>query len=60
MISSFIDDTLDIPFMVYDPDTEKCNVTFFVNDERIATDELGMHKAETEDIVRVEMNGADR
>ena len=28
--------------------------------ERIATDELGMHKAETEDIVRVEMNGADR
>lgn len=26
--------------------------------ERIATDELGMHKAETEDIVRVEMNGA--
>ena len=32
-------DTLDIPFMVYDPDTEKCNVTFFVNDEPIATDE---------------------
>ena len=28
--------------------------------ERIATDELGMHKAETEDIFRVEMNGADR
>ncbi|MBQ5999018.1 MAG: cell division protein FtsL [Treponema sp.] len=28
--------------------------------ERIATDELGMHKAETEDIVRVEMNGAKK
>ncbi len=25
--------------------------------ERIATEELGMHKAETEDIVRVEMTG---
>ena len=25
--------------------------------ERIAVDELGMHKAETEDIVRVEMTG---
>lgn len=28
--------------------------------EKIATDELGMHKAETEDIVRVEMNGAGK
>lgn len=26
--------------------------------EKIATEELGMHKAEKEDIVRVEMNGA--
>lgn len=25
--------------------------------EKIATEELGMHKAETEDIIRVEMNG---
>ena len=25
--------------------------------KRIATDELGMHKAETKDIVRVDMNG---
>lgn len=28
--------------------------------ERIATEELGMHKAETEDIVRVEMTGERR
>ena len=28
--------------------------------EKIATEELGMHKAETEDIVRVEMNGSKR
>ena len=28
--------------------------------ERIATEELGMHKAETEDIVRVEMNGVKK
>ncbi|MCR5495886.1 MAG: septum formation initiator family protein [Treponema sp.] len=28
--------------------------------ERIATEELGMHKAETEDIVRVEMNGVNK
>lgn len=28
--------------------------------EKIATTELGMHKAETEDIVRVEMSGAKR
>ena len=28
--------------------------------EKIATDELGMHKAETEHIVRVEMNGAGK
>lgn len=28
--------------------------------EKIAVDELGMHKAETEDIVRVEMNGSKK
>lgn len=28
--------------------------------EKIATEELGMHKAETEDIVRVEMTGEKR
>lgn len=28
--------------------------------EKIATDELGMHKAESEDIVRVEMNGSKK
>lgn len=28
--------------------------------EKIATEELGMHKAETEDIVRVEMTGERR
>ncbi len=28
--------------------------------ERKAVEELGMHKAETEDIVRVEMNGAKK
>ena len=28
--------------------------------ERIATEELGMHKAETVDIVRVEMNGVKK
>ena len=28
--------------------------------EKIASEELGMHKAETEDIVRVEMNGSKR
>lgn len=28
--------------------------------EKIASDELGMHKAETEDIVRVEMNGSKK
>lgn len=28
--------------------------------EKIATEELGMHKAETEDIVRVEMNGSKK
>ncbi len=28
--------------------------------EKIASEELGMHKAETEDIVRVEMNGSKK
>lgn len=28
--------------------------------EKVAADELGMHKAETEDIVRVEMNGVGK
>lgn len=28
--------------------------------EKIATEELGMHKADTEDIVRVEMNSSKR
>lgn len=38
-------DTLNIPFMVYDPDTEKCSVTFLVNNEPISTDEWdrGLH-----------------
>lgn len=31
-------DTLDIPFMVYDPDTDKCNVSFYVNDVKITSD----------------------
>lgn len=32
-------DTLKIPFMVYDPDEEKSKVSFYVNDEKISTDE---------------------
>ena len=28
-------DTLNIPFMVYNPDTENCKVGFYINDERI-------------------------
>lgn len=31
-------DTLNIPFLVYDPDTEKCNVSFYVNDTYISGD----------------------
>ena len=33
-------DTLKIPFMVYDPDMDKCSVSFYVNDEKISTDEF--------------------
>lgn len=31
-------DTLNIPFMVYDPDQESCDVSFYVNDIRIGGD----------------------
>ena len=31
-------DTVNIPFLVYDPDTEFCNVSFYVNDVRISGD----------------------
>lgn len=31
-------DTINIPFLVYDPDTELCNVTFEVNDTYISSD----------------------
>ena len=31
-------DTVNIPFLVYDPDTDKCNVSFYVNDVRVAGD----------------------
>ena len=31
-------DTINIPFLVYDPDVEKCNVSFYVNDEKIVSD----------------------
>ena len=31
-------DTIKIPFLVYDPDLEKCNVSFYVNDEKIMSD----------------------
>lgn len=31
-------DTINIPFLVYDPDTENCNVSFYVNDVRISGD----------------------
>ena len=31
-------DTVNIPFLVYDPDTENCNVSFYVNDVRISGD----------------------
>ncbi len=30
--------TIDIPFLVYDQDTEKCNVSFYVNDIKIVSD----------------------
>ena len=32
-------DTINIPFMVYNPSKEKCKVKFLVNDEEISTDE---------------------
>ena len=31
-------DTINIPFLVYDPDSEKCNVSFYVNDKRVSGD----------------------
>lgn len=31
-------DTINIPFLVYDPDSEKCNVSFYVNDEKVSGD----------------------
>lgn len=31
-------DTVNIPFLVYDPDMDKCNVSFYVNDVRVAGD----------------------
>ena len=31
-------ETIDIPFLVYDKDTEKCNVSFYVNDVKIVSD----------------------
>ena len=32
-------DTINIPFLVYDPDSEICNVTFEVNDNYVASDD---------------------
>lgn len=31
-------DTINIPFLVYDPDSEYCNISFYVNDQRISGD----------------------
>ena len=31
-------DTVNIPFLVYDPDSETCNVSFYVNDVRVSGD----------------------
>ena len=38
-------DTLNIPFMVYDPDVDTCNVSFYVNDIRVGGDnyDRGLH-----------------
>lgn len=38
-------DTLNIPFMVYDPDSDKCNVSFYVNDVKVTSDnyDRGLH-----------------
>lgn len=38
-------DTVNIPFLVYDPDSEICNVTFEVNDNYVASDDYdrGLH-----------------
>lgn len=31
-------DTVNIPFLAYDPDTAKCNISFYVNDVRVSGD----------------------
>jgi hypothetical protein len=38
-------DTLSIPFLVYDPDVDTCNVSFYVNDIRVGGDsyDRGLH-----------------